>query len=56
MECLPLCRYAISPFPIASIVIGMMTFTAADQLKVTEPLVVLGGALMGLLGWWAQLR
>lgn len=48
--------YRISPFPTASLCIGLFAFTAVDSLKIFEPLVVVGGILLGLLGWGADLR
>ncbi|KAG2490382.1 hypothetical protein HYH03_011183 [Edaphochlamys debaryana] len=47
--------YQISPFPTASLVIGLFAFTAVDELHIFEPFVVIGGALLGLLGWGAKL-
>eukprot|EP00199_Chlamydomonas_sp_CCMP681_P001026 CAMPEP_0119109864 /NCGR_PEP_ID=MMETSP1180-20130426/24373_1 /TAXON_ID=3052 ORGANISM="Chlamydomonas cf sp, Strain CCMP681" /NCGR_SAMPLE_ID=MMETSP1180 /ASSEMBLY_ACC=CAM_ASM_000741 /LENGTH=522 /DNA_ID=CAMNT_0007095877 /DNA_START=95 /DNA_END=1660 /DNA_ORIENTATION=- len=43
--------YALSPFPSSSLVIGLFAFTAVDSLQIFEPFVVIGGILLGLIGW-----
>ncbi|KXZ42994.1 hypothetical protein GPECTOR_108g189 [Gonium pectorale] len=48
--------WRISPFKDASLCIGLFAFTAVDELKIFEPFVVIGGALLGLLAWGAKLR
>ena len=40
----------------SSLCIGILAFSAADQLKWSESGVVLGGALLGLLGSTAHLH
>ncbi|KAG2492746.1 hypothetical protein HYH03_008912 [Edaphochlamys debaryana] len=47
--------YKISPFPTASLCIGLFAFTAVDELKIFEPFVVLGGAVLGVIAWAADL-
>ncbi|GIL78703.1 hypothetical protein Vretifemale_8108 [Volvox reticuliferus] len=47
--------WRISPFPNASLCIALFAFTAVDELKIFEPIVVICGALLGLLGWGAKL-
>jgi len=48
--------YDISPFPLFALVIGLFAFTAVDQLNIPEPIVVVGGILLGLIGWGAKLH
>jgi len=50
---LSLNAYVSSPFPKTSICIGIIAFAATDVLKIPAPLVVLGGAALGVLGWGA---
>jgi chromate transporter len=40
-----------SPFPLASVCIGVLAFTAVDQLALFEPAVVLAGAAVGVVAW-----
>ncbi len=48
--------YSISPFPTASLCIGLFAFTAVDQLQIFEPLVVAAGILLGLIAWGGNLH
>ncbi|KAG7668186.1 hypothetical protein NADE_008667 [Nannochloris sp. 'desiccata'] len=52
---LSLNAYISSPFPKTSICIGIIAFAATDVLKIPAPLVVLGGAVLGVLGWGADM-
>jgi chromate transporter len=45
--------HAASPFPAASLCIGLLAFGAVDLLHCFEPGVVLGGGVLGLLAWAA---
>ncbi|GLI64225.1 hypothetical protein VaNZ11_007423 [Volvox africanus] len=47
--------WRISPFKNASLCIALFAFTAVDELKIFEPIVVIGGALLGLFGWGVKL-
>jgi chromate transporter len=47
---------ALSPFPSFCLCIGLFAFTAVDQFDIFEPFVVVGGILLGLLGWGAKLH
>lgn len=42
---------SVSAFRMTSICIGVVAFTAVDQLKMFEPAVVLGGAVLGIIAW-----
>lgn len=48
---LTLGAYKLSPFPATSVCIGILGFTAVDQLKWSEPIVVIGGGVLGIVGW-----
>ncbi|XP_024383775.1 uncharacterized protein [Physcomitrium patens] len=48
---LTLGAYKQSPFPNTSICIGILGFTAVDQLHWLEPLVVVGGGVVGVIAW-----
>lgn len=48
---LTLGAYKQSPFAKTSICIGLLAFTAVDQLKWFEPLVVIGGGVLGVIAW-----
>lgn len=48
---LTLGAYKQSPFGKTSICIGILGFTAVDQLKLSEPLVVISGGLLGVIAW-----
>lgn len=40
-------------YKTTSLCIGVIAFTAVDQLKLFEPAVVLGGGVMGIIAWAA---
>lgn len=48
--------YSISPFPTASLCIGLLAFAAVDQLKLFEPGVVLAGGVLGIIAWAAKME
>ncbi|KAG0610833.1 hypothetical protein M758_7G095400 [Ceratodon purpureus] len=48
---LTLGAYKSSPFGTTSICIGILGFTAVDQLHWSEPLVVVGGGVLGIIAW-----
>lgn len=41
----------VSAFPTTSLCIGVLAFTAVDQLKWFEPLVVIAGGVIGIIAW-----
>lgn len=43
----------VSDFKVTSLCIGVIAFTAVDQLKWFEPAVVLGGGVLGIIAWAA---
>lgn len=43
----------VSGFKVTSLCIGVIAFTAVDQLKWFEPAVVVGGGVMGIIAWAA---
>lgn len=45
-----------SPFPDASIAIGMVAYTAAAVLKAPTPLVVVGGGVLGVVAWATRMH
>ena len=53
---LTLNAYSTSPFPITSICIGIIAFAATDVLVVPAPLVVVGGGVLGVIGWAAHMK
>jgi chromate transport protein ChrA len=42
---------SVSDFKMTSLCIGIVAFTAVDQLKWFEPAVVVAGGLMGIIAW-----
>ena len=48
--------YNLSPFPTADLCIGLFAFAAVDELGIFEPIVVVGGILLGLLAWGAKMN
>lgn len=42
---------SVSGFPLASVCIGILAFTAVDQLKWFEPAVVVAGGVIGIIAW-----
>ncbi|MEW5300819.1 MAG: hypothetical protein WDW36_003723 [Sanguina aurantia] len=47
--------YKISPFPTASLCIGLFSFTAVDELHIFEPFVVAMGAVLGLIANYGKM-
>ena len=47
---------AQSPFPDATVAIGMVVFAATEVLKVPVPLAVLGGGVLGVVAWAAGMK
>lgn len=47
--------YKISPFPTASLCIGLFSFTAVDELGIFEPFVVAMGAVLGLIANYGKM-
>jgi chromate transporter len=45
-----------SPFPQTSLCLGILAFTAVDQLKVFEPAVVIVGGGLGVAAWAAGMK
>jgi hypothetical protein len=45
--------YRSSPFPSATVCIGIFAFGAVDILNLFEPAVVLGGGVLGIIAWAA---
>jgi chromate transporter len=45
-----------SPFPQTSLCLGILAFTAVDQLKVFEPAVVIVGGALGVAAWAAGMK
>lgn len=41
----------ISPFPDATICIGMVSFVLADVLKFPPPLAIVAGGVLGVIAW-----
>ncbi|KAG2453749.1 hypothetical protein HYH02_001960 [Chlamydomonas schloesseri] len=48
--------YNLAPHKSAALCIALFAFTAVDELKIFEPIVVIGGALLGLLSWGAKMH
>jgi chromate transport protein ChrA len=42
---------SVSDFEMTSLCIGILAFTAVDQLKWFEPAVVVAGGVMGIIAW-----
>ncbi|GAB4823068.1 hypothetical protein N2152v2_010114 [Parachlorella kessleri] len=53
---LTLSAFGNSPFPHASISIGIMAYGATEVLKIPAPLVVIGGGVCGVIGWGAGMN
>ena len=53
---LTLKAYVQSPFPQTSICIGILAYGATEIIKVPAPIVVLGGGVLGVLGWGADMK
>ena len=47
---------AASPFPNATVSIGMAVFAVTEVLKVPVPLAVLGGGVLGVVAWAAGMN
>ena len=47
---------ATSPFPDATIAIGMVAYTLAAVLKLPTPLVVIGGGVLGVVAWATKMH
>lgn len=45
-----------SPFPDTTICIGIIAYGCSRILKVPAPIVVLGGAVLGIIGWAAGMH
>lgn len=43
--------WKISPFPSATVVIGMITFSAVHLYKQQAPLTIAGGGILGIIAW-----
>jgi chromate transporter len=46
----------VSPFPMTSLCLGILAFTAVDQLRLFEPAVVLVGAGLGVAAWALHMK
>lgn len=53
---LTLSAWTTSPFPTTSICIGMLVYGATEVLKVPAPLAVVGGGVVGVIGWAASMK
>ena len=47
---------AQSPFPDATVAIGMIVFAATEVVRVPVPLAVLGGGVLGVVAWAAGMK
>lgn len=52
---LSLNAYVSSPFPTTSICIGILAFAATDVVTIPAPFVVVGGGVIGVIGWAANM-
>lgn len=48
---LTLSAYSVSPFPHASICIGIIVFGATEILNLPAPFAVIGGGVLGIIAW-----
>lgn len=48
---LTLSAYSVSPFPHASICIGIIVFGATEILNIPAPIAVIGGGVLGIIAW-----
>ena len=53
---LTLDAYVSSPFPITSVCIGIIAYGCTVILKVPAPFVVIGGGVLGVIGWAAHMK
>lgn len=53
---LTLTAYVSSPFPHTSICIGIIAFAATEVLVIPAPFVVVGGGVLGIIGWAAGMN
>ena len=53
---LTLSAYATSPFPTASICIGILAFGATDVLAAPAPAVVVGGGVLGIIAHYTGMH
>lgn len=52
---LTLSAWSTSPFPTTSICIGMLVYGATEVLSVPAPFAVVGGGVIGIIGWAANM-
>ena len=52
---LTLTAYVASPFPKTSICIGIIAFSSTEVLAIPAPFVVVGGGVLGVIGWAADM-
>lgn len=52
---LTLSAWSTSPFPTTSICIGILAYGATEVLAVPAPFVVVGGGVIGVIGWAADM-
>jgi chromate transporter len=46
----------VSPHPITSVCVGILAYGATDVLAVPAPIVVLGGGVIGVIAWAADMK
>lgn len=45
-----------TPFPTTTLCLGIVAFTAVDQLKLFEPAVVVAGGALGVAAWALKMK
>lgn len=45
-----------TPFPSTTLCLGIVAFTAVDQLKLFEPAVVVAGGALGVAAWALKMK
>jgi chromate transporter len=53
---LSLGAYSVSPFPTTSVAVGIVAYGATDVLGIPAPAVVLGGGVLGVIAWAANMK
>jgi hypothetical protein len=45
-----------SPFPDTAVAIGLLGFVAVEVFKLPPPAIIVGGGVLGVIGWALRVR
>jgi hypothetical protein len=45
-----------SPFPDTAVAIGLLGFVAVEVFKLPPPSIIVGGGVLGVIGWALRVR